>query len=169
MVLMRDAHLTCALNGGYKLAAPIACMTAYVLITSAKQKYFKGNFMTKLFRRFVSYALVISLGGLPFTAQAGMIGTDEAMASTGVQNDRAKVRDFMSRSDVEAQLQQHGLTREAAQERVNALSDAEVQHLAGKIDTLPAGATSGAAAVVGLTVLLVAVTYILVRTFYPQK
>jgi hypothetical protein len=138
-------------------------------MASAKQKHLKGNFMTKLFRRLVSCALVFSLAGLPFTAQAGMIGTDEAMAFAPVQSDRAKVRDFIARSEVQTQLQQHGLTLEAAQARVAALSDAEVQHLAGRIDSLPAGATSGAAGVVGVTVLLVAITYIIVRAFYPQK
>jgi hypothetical protein len=125
--------------------------------------------MKKIFRRAVSYALVFSLAGLPFTAQAGMIGTEEVAVQTAAQAERAKVRDFMARADVQTQLQQHGLTQQAAQQRVDALSDAEVQHLAGKIDTLPAGAASGAVAVVGLTVLLVLVTYIIVRAFYPQK
>jgi hypothetical protein len=125
--------------------------------------------MNKIFRRAVSYALVCSLAGLPFTAQAGMIATDEVMVQTAVQAERAKVRDFVARADVQTQLQQHGVTQQDAQGRVDALSDAEVQQLAGQIDTLPAGAASGAVAVVGLTVLLVLVTYVIVRAFYPQK
>lgn len=125
--------------------------------------------MTKLFRRLVSYALVFSLAGLPFTVSAGMIGTDEVAGQTQSQADRAKLGEFMARADVQQQLQQQGISGEAAQARVAALSDAEVQHLAGKIDSLPAGATTGAAGVVGVTVLLVAVTYIIVRAFYPQK
>jgi hypothetical protein len=123
--------------------------------------------MTQLFRRLVSYALVFSLAGLPFTAHAGMIGTDEVTGQ--IQDGRAKVRDFMARADVQAQLQQHGVTREAAQARVDALSEAEVQQLAGNIDNLPAGATTGAAGVVGVTVLLILVTYVIVRAFDPQK
>lgn len=123
--------------------------------------------MTQRFRRLVSCALVISLAGLPFMAQAGMIGTDEVVEQT--QGDRSKVRDFMARADVQAQLQQHGVTREAAQARVDALSEAEVRQLAGNIDNLPAGATTGAAGVVGVTVLLILVTYVIVRAFYPQK
>lgn len=123
--------------------------------------------MTQRLRRFVSCAIVISLAGLPFTAQAGMIGTDEVVEQT--PGDRAKVRDFMARADVQAQLQQHGVTREAAQARVDALSEAEVRQLAGNIDNLPAGATTGAAGVVGVTVLLILVTYVIVRAFYPQK
>jgi hypothetical protein len=134
-----------------------------------KHKNSKGIRMKKTFHRLVSYALVFSLAGLPFTAQAGMIGTDEVVEQSQAQSDRAKVRDFLVRADVQQQLQQQGLTLQAAQERVDALTDAEAQHLAGKIDTLPAGATSGAVAVVALTVLLVAVTYIIVRLFYPRK
>lgn len=124
--------------------------------------------MNNLFRRFVSQALIICLAALPFTAQAGLIGTDEVVAPVA-QSDRAKVRDFLARADVQQQLQQHGLTAQAAQERVDALTDAEVQQIAGQVDAVPAGAASGALAVVGLTVLLVAVTYIIVRAFYPQR
>lgn len=125
--------------------------------------------MQKFFQRLVSYALVISLTGLPFTAQAGLIGTDEVAAQTQTHTDRARVRDFLARADVQHEMQQQGVTREAAQARVEALTDAEVQHIAGRIDALPAGGTTGAAAVVGIGVLLVLVTYIIVRLFYPQK
>lgn len=125
--------------------------------------------MKNAFRRFVSQALIVSLAALPFTAQAGLIGTDEVVAPTQAQAERAKVRDFLARADVQQQLQHHGLTAQAAQERVDALTDAEVRQIAGQVDTVPAGAASGAVAVVGLTVLLVAVTYIIVRAFYPQR
>lgn len=124
--------------------------------------------MKNVFRRFVSQALIVSLAALPFTAQAGLIGTDEVAAPVA-QSDRAKVRDFLARADVQQQLQQYGLTAQAAQERVDALTEAEVQQIAGQVDTVPAGAASGAVAVVGLAVLLVAVTYIIVRAFYPQR
>lgn len=125
--------------------------------------------MKKLLQRLVSYILVFSLAGLPFTAQAGLIGTDEVATPTQAQTDRTRVRDFLSRAEVQQQLQEHGVTPQAALERVDALTDIEVQQLAGKIDTLPAGATSGAAAVVGITILVILITYMIVRLFYPQK
>ena len=127
------------------------------------------------FRRFVSYLLVASLAGLPFTAQAGLIGTDEVAAQNGGQSAltsdaaRETVRDFIARADVQQQLQQHGLTAQIAKDRVDALTDAEVQQIAGKIDTLPAGASAGGTATVALVFLLVAVTYMLVRLMYPPK
>lgn len=129
--------------------------------------------MRNYFRRLVSYFLVVSLAGLPFTAQAGLIGTDEVAAQTGgssaVDSARETVRDFMARADVQQQLQQHGLTAQIANERVAALTDAEVQQIAGNIDSLPAGASAGGAATVALVFLLVAVTYMLVRLMYPPK
>ena len=125
--------------------------------------------MKTLFHRLISTIIIFSLAGLPFTAQAGLIGTDEVVGHTQLQTDRAKVRDFVSRADVQQQLQQFGLTQQNAKDRVDALTEAEVQHIAGKIDALPAGATSGGAAVVGLTVLLVLIIYAIVQLFYPQK
>ena len=125
--------------------------------------------MKNIFHRLVSYVVIFSLAGLPFTAQAGLIGTDDVVAQNQVQTDRAKVRDFVSRADVQQQLQQFGLTQQNAKDRVDALSEAEVQHIAGKIDALPAGGTAGTAAVVGLTVLLILIVYAIVQLFYPQK
>lgn len=125
--------------------------------------------MRIVFRRLVSLLLVFSIAGLPFTAHAGLIGTDELAAQTEAQTERDKVRDFVARSDVQQQLQQHGLTPQIAKQRVDALSDAEVQQLAGNIDALPAGATAGGAAVAAITLLVILITYMLVRLAYPQK
>ena len=124
--------------------------------------------MNTVFRRFVSHALIVCLATLPFTAQAGLIATDEAIA-TAAQGDRAKVLNFIARADVQKQLQAQGLTSDGAQERIAALTDAEVQQIAGKIDSLPAGGTSGAVAVVGVTLLVILVGYAIVRAFYPQR
>lgn len=125
--------------------------------------------MKTLFQKLVSCILVFSITALPFTAQAGLIATDEVVAQTPVQSERAKVRDFVSRSDVQQQLQQFGVTPQNAKDRIDALTEAEVQHIAGKIDALPAGATSGGLAVVGITVLLVLIIYAILQLFYPQK
>jgi hypothetical protein len=46
---------------------------------------------------------------------------------------------------VQNQLSALGLSAAGASERVNALTDDEVQQLAGKIDSLPAGADGGRA------------------------
>jgi hypothetical protein len=124
--------------------------------------------MKTRFFRYVSRLLIVTMAALPFTAQAGMIGTGEILAQQATP-ERAKVTGFLARADVLEQLQQHGVTREAAMDRVAALTDSEVSLLATEIDKLPAGATTGGAAVIGLTVLAVLLVALLVRIFYPHK
>ena len=97
----------------------------------------------KLLYKLISQLLIVSMVLLPFSAHAGMIGTDQAIASAQDLANRDKVRDFVSRGDVVKQFEALGLTAATAQERVNAMTQEEVNRIAGKIDSLPAGADSG--------------------------
>jgi hypothetical protein len=99
--------------------------------------------MNMTFVRFISRLLVVCMIGLPFQAQAGMMGTDTVVSSAQAQIARDAVVSVMSRSDVAGQLQSMGLTPQAAKDRVAALTDAEVTKLAGQIQSLPAGADGG--------------------------
>ena len=94
----------------------------------------------KFFSRLVCRLLIASIALLPFSVQAGMIGTDQVVASAAAQANRDKVRDFVARADVAKQLETLGLSATNAQERVNAMTQEEVNKVAGKIDALPAGA-----------------------------
>lgn len=123
--------------------------------------------MKAFFCRLISQLLVVSLVLLPFSTQAALIGAGDLVASAQGHTDRDKVRDFMARTEVRQQLQSFGLNPDAAKDRVNALTDEEVQHLAGKIDALPAGAISGIE-VVALTVLLVIVIYVILKYIYGK-
>ena len=96
--------------------------------------------MNMTFVRFISRLLVVCLIGLPFQAQAGLMGTDTVVSSAQAQVARDAVTSFMSRGEVASQLQSMGLTPQAAKDRVAALTDAEVTKLAGQIQSLPAGA-----------------------------
>ena len=94
--------------------------------------------------RMICRFLVVSMMLLPFqTIQAGMIGTDQMASVASAQTDRASVLNLMSRSDVASQLQTLGLDPKVAKDRVAAMTDEEVRSLAGKLDSLPAGATNG--------------------------
>jgi hypothetical protein len=124
--------------------------------------------MKKIGFRLLSHMLILCMAGLPFTVHAGLISTDEVVAQH-TSAERAKVHDFLARADVVEQLQQEGISTQAAQQRVDALTDNEVRNIAGQIDSLPAGATAGGAAVIGLTILLVALTYVILRLIYPYK
>ena len=104
--------------------------------------------MSSLFARLVCRMLVVCMAVLPFQAQAGLIGTDAALGAAQAQAAREQLRNLVSRDQVAAQLQSFGVPAQEALARVDALSDAEVASLAGKIDALPAGANSLLAIVV---------------------
>ena len=86
-------------------------------------------------------------------ATAGMIGSDQVTA-TSPQADRTTVLNFLSRADVSGQLQTLGIDPSTAKDRVGAMSDQEVQSLAGRINSLPAGADVSWGAV--LLIILIA-------------
>jgi hypothetical protein len=94
----------------------------------------------KLLYKLISQMLIVSMMLLPFSAQAGVIGTDQAIANAQDLANRAKVNDFMSRGDVIKKFEALGLNAATAQERVNAMTQQEINRIAGKIDSLPAGA-----------------------------
>jgi Family of unknown function (DUF6627) len=114
----------------------------------------------KLFYKLISQLLIVSMILLPFSTQAGMIGTGQAVASAQDLANLDKVRDFVSRGDVVKQFEALGLNAATAQDRVNAMTQQEVNQIAGKIDSLPAGADSGwgwaaVVIVVGIVIYLV--------------
>jgi hypothetical protein len=96
----------------------------------------------KLFSKLICQMLIACMVLLPFAGNAAMIGTDQAIASAADQANRDKVGDFVSRTDVVKQFELLGLTAATAQERVNAMTQEEINRIAGKIDSLPAGASS---------------------------
>ena len=103
--------------------------------------------------------LVVSIMLLPFqTLQAGMIGTDKAAAAGGALAERVAVLNLVARSDVAGQLQALGLDPRTAKDRVAAMTDAEIHSLAGKLDSLPAGARNSGAA--WLVVIIIAAVII---------
>ena len=115
----------------------------------------------KFLSRLISQLLILSMVLLPFSTQAGMISTDQVVTSAAAQADRAKVADFVARADVQKQMEVLGLTPANANDRVNALTDEEVQRIAGKIDSAPAGASSsGTAWVVAALIVIAVLVYI---------
>lgn len=109
------------------------------------------------------YALILNLvlAALPQTAFAGLIGTGTVIAQQE-QQDAVKVRAFLDRDDVRAQLVSLGVAPEAAQARIDMLTESELQQLGHEIDSLPAGGNVlgviGAVFVVLIILELVGVT-----------
>lgn len=81
------------------------------------------------------------------TSQAAMIATP---------TDRNHLYGVLERTEVQQQLQAHGLSLEQAKARVAAMTDAEAAQLAAQIDSLPAGGDAlGALITAALIVFLV--------------
>ena len=114
----------------------------------------------KFLSKLISQLLILSMVVLPFSAQAGMIGTDQVVANATAEANRDKVRDFVSRTDVQQQFEALGLTTANAAERVNAMTQDEINRIAGKIDSLPAGASSNSGWwIAGVIVVAVIIWY----------
>jgi hypothetical protein len=76
---------------------------------------------------------------MPRAAHAGMIGTDQAQQPNSVQQERERVKALLARPELAKQLGDFGVKPQDAAARVDAMTDAEVLQLAGKIDQLAAG------------------------------
>jgi len=113
----------------------------------------------KQFYKLVSQVLIVCMVWTPFSIQAGMIGTDQVVASAQDQINRDKVLNFVTRGDVVKQFETLGLSASTAADRVSAMTQDEVNRVAGQIDSLPAGASSGgwlaAIVIIGLVIWLV--------------
>lgn len=112
--------------------------------------------MRRLYR-LIAQILIVSMVWMPFSVQAGMVGTDQVVATAQDQLNRDKVVNFMSRGDVVKQLEAMGISASSAKDRVDAMTQEEVNRVAGKIDSMPAGADSDAAWIVAVIVIAIIV------------
>lgn len=111
--------------------------------------------MKSTLTRNICRLLIVMMAWMPYQiAQAGMIGTDQAVASAA-QSERAALLNLVSRSDVASQLQALGVDPASAKERVAAMTDEELRTLAGQINSLPAGADSGGVLLLIVIVLII--------------
>lgn len=114
--------------------------------------------MNTAWARSLCRILIVLMALAPYqVAQAGMIGTDQIVASA-TQAERSTVLNFVTRGDVASQLQALGIDPATAQDRVAAMSDEEVRSMAARIDSMPAG--GDAVGVVLLILVLAAIWYV---------
>lgn len=111
--------------------------------------------MTLSYRKPIAALLVAAMtaASVPIVpVHAAMVGTDQVIEQTeGSARDR--VGAFMKREDVRDQLKMLGIAPSEAEARVAALSDAEIDKIAGKIDELPSG-QGALGAIIGAAVLI---------------
>lgn len=94
------------------------------------------------FRRLIALpvaALMLAISMPIGVAQAALVTTDQAVDTAAVDSARAKLATVMAREDVRNELRSMGIDPNEAAARVDGLSDAEVQRVAARIDSMPAG------------------------------
>jgi hypothetical protein len=97
------------------------------------------------------YAVCLALLNLgsPQVAQAGLVGTSQAVAAAETRSaDLAQVNATLAREQVRDQLSAFGVDPAAVEARVARLSDAELRTLADRMAQAPAG--GDALAIVGI-------------------
>ena len=107
-----------------------------------------------IFQRFVASILCVAILNLssPLVAQAGVIGTLQAVESQHRAADLAVVNSALAREQVRAELGAMGVDAAAVEARLGAMTDAELRSIAGEIENLPAG--GDALAVIGIVFLV---------------
>jgi len=105
-------------------------------------------------------AAMVALLSTPVgTVQAAMVSTEQLYdhaypAQTNAdESTRDRVMNFLKRQDVRDEMRRLGVDPDEAMARANALSDNEIQLLAGKLDQLPAGG-SAVGAIIGAAVFV---------------
>jgi hypothetical protein len=92
---------------------------------------------------------------LPGVASAAIVSTGEIVAAEQVQIDRAQLKTWLAKQDVQKQLVAMGVDVSAAEERVDQMTDQEVQQMAAHMNEMPAGAGTAEVLVLAFLVLVV--------------
>ncbi len=107
------------------------------------------------------FVVYISVFSLLFThtvpVYAGVVGTGQLLDEYHVEHKRERLLSIVTRVDAQVLLEQNGVSTELAQERINAMTDAEIQMFADKFEDLPAAGSVGTAAALLILILLILV------------
>ncbi len=100
-------------------------------------------------------------------AQAGVVGTEAAVTQAENAAVKERLSELLARDDIREGLIAKGIDPAEAQARVNSLTPAEAQHLAGRLEQLPAGGNTLVGAIVFIFVLLLITDLLGLTDFYP--
>jgi hypothetical protein len=99
----------------------------------------------------VTCVAVLNLGS-PLVAQAAVIGTMQAAGESGRVADLSTINTALARREVREQMVALGVEPAQVEQRIAALTDAELRALAGQMADMPAGGS--ALAVIGIVFLV---------------
>lgn len=126
--------------------------------------------MKKFIRAATASVLILTTSTWSVMAVAGPIAPEAALAgsdSSMVEGQRAQVVSWLQRDDVRTQMTRFGVSSDQAVDRVAALSDEEVQRLAGKIDATPVGGNGVVGAIVFIFLVLLVTDILGLTKIFP--
>jgi hypothetical protein len=89
------------------------------------------------------------------SAFAAMIGTESLITADRNQSPRDYLKNLLAREDFQAALISQDIDPQEAQDRIDSLSDAEVNDIVNKLDQLPAGGFLGELLIVVALVFII--------------
>ena len=89
----------------------------------------------------------------PGVSYAGLVGTDQILSADTRSQQISEIRNVLARDDVRKQMLDLGVNPADVEERINALTDAELASLSAGMQDLPAGGSS-LLAVIGLVFVI---------------
>lgn len=101
---------------------------------------------------FILFAGFMLLAGVHTPVYGGIVTTEEIVDARQIETKRDHIKELLSREDVRKTLIAQGVNVAAAQERVDNMSNAEIQTLAANMDQLPAG---GALSTIEILLLII--------------
>jgi len=126
--------------------------------------------MKKFIRAATASVLILTTSTWSVLAVAGPIAPESALSSSDssvLEGQRAQVVSWLQRDDVRTQMTRFGVSADQAVDRVAALSDEEVQRLAGKIDATPVGGNGFIGAVVFIFLVLLVTDILGLTKIFP--
>ena len=116
---------------------------------------------TVIWKKAGIFMLVISFTFTTFPAAsfAGLVGTDEIISADTRSRQIAEIRNVLARDEVKNQMLELGVNPGYVEERLNALTDAELAKLSAGMQELPAG--GDAIAVIGIVFIVLLILELL--------
>jgi len=98
-------------------------------------------------------------GTFPAASYAGLIGTAEMLATDARTAQMTAIQSVLARDDVRAQMLEMGVSPREVEERLGALTNAELAQLSAEMNRLPAGA--GVLEVIGVVFVVLLILELL--------
>jgi hypothetical protein len=119
-------------------------------------------------RRTFSWTLIAVVLSASVQVQAGMVGNEQLQQQTQTEMQRDEVRNLLAREDVRAALQEYGVSEQAAAERINNMTPAELQQMQEQLAQLPAGGDGALGIILGIIFVFIILDLLGATDIFPR-